>query len=125
MRISTKYKEITDLINDAQDRQSDIANNISEMNVYMSDSEIPSEDIYRKALEKQITSTFNFMNERSTNYTVRILKFVESLQKYITQKYGSVDSFLINNNLKVKSTFADISESVGYSINSDLISDVS
>ena len=125
MRISTNYKEITDLINDAQERGSDIVFYIDKMIADLNSSEIPSTDIHREKLEEQINSTSNRLSLNNISYTTQLLNFVEALQGYITEEYGSVDEFLSDNKIKVKTTFADISEEVGYTILPSNISDVS
>ncbi len=125
MQISSKYKEITDGINDAQLRGEDIVGFVDQMTVDLSNSEISSEDIHRQRLESQIDSTSNRLSINNVTYIPQMLTFVGDLQKYITEKYGSVDTFLSDNKIKVKSTFAAISEEVGYTILPTNISDVS
>jgi len=125
MKISANYKEISDLINDAQLRGSDIVSHTDQMGTDIANSEIPSVDIERVRLEEQIDSTSNIFSQKNVSYTVRMLQFVGALQKYITEEYGSVDDFLRDNSIKVKSTFADISDEAGYTIDPSLISDVS
>jgi len=125
MRISNKYKEITDNINDAWLRGSDIVSFVSKMGTDLSDSEIPSDDLNKMRLENQINATSNLLTSHNIYYTPQLIKFVSYLQKYITNKYVSVDTFLSENNIKVKSTFADISEASGYPILPINISDVS
>ena len=125
MKISSRYKEISDNINDAQERGSDIVSFVDNMITELNDSEIPSVDIDRERLEKQISSTSDNLIEKNIDYTPQMLKFVGDLQRYITERYISVDNFLSDNNIKVKSIFAAISEEVGYEILSTNISDVS
>jgi hypothetical protein len=125
MKISTNYKEISDLINDAQERGSDVVSFIDQMAIDLNNSEIFSEDIHKEKLEKQINSTSFNLSSDNVDYTIQLRNFVEALQKYITEKYGSVDTFLGENSIKVKTTFADISEEVGYTILPGNISDVS
>jgi hypothetical protein len=125
MKISSKYKEITDTINDAQERGSDIVSFVDNMITSLESSEIIAEDIHRQRLEAQITSTSNNLTNRNVSYTTQMKTFVGDLQKYITEQYGSVDTFLSDNKIKVKSTFAAISEDVGYTILPTNISDVS
>lgn len=119
------YKIVADLINDAQARGSDIASFVDKMATDLDSSEIPSIDIHREKLDDQISSTLDSLTLNNVNYTTQMLKFVGDLQRYTTSKYGSVDTFLGNNSIKVKSTFADISEEVGYPILPGNISDVS
>lgn len=125
MQISTNYKEITDLINDSQERGTDIVFFVDKMITDLDSSEIPSTDIHREKLEVQINSTSNLLSLNNVDRTPQLLKFVRVLQKYITDSFGSVDDFLSDNKIKVKTTFADISEEVGYPILPSNISDVS
>ena len=103
MKISSKYKEITDTINDAQERGSDIVSFVDNMITSLESSEIIAEDIHRQRLEAQITSTSNNLTNRNVSYTTQMKTFVGDLQKYITEQYGSVDTFLSDNKIKVKS----------------------
>jgi hypothetical protein len=125
MDIASIYKPMTDLINDAQERGSDMVFFVDKMATDLDSSEIPSTDIHREKLDNQIISTSNKLRLNNINYTTQMLKFVGVLQRYITGKYGSVDTFLSDNDIKVKSTFADISERVGYPILPGNILDVS
>ena len=119
------YKTVSDLINDAQVRGEDIVAFVDKMATDLNSSEIPSDDIHKEKLEAQINSTSNRLSLNNISYTTQLLNFVEALQGYITEEYGSVDEFLSDNKIKVKTTFADISEEVGYTILPSNISDVS
>ena len=119
------YKTITDLINDEQLRGLDIVSFVDNMVTNLNNSEILFEDIYRQRLEAQIISTANNLSGRNVSYTPQLVKFVTDLQKFMTNKYGSVDIYLSDNKIKVKSTFAEISEAVGYPILPTNVSDVS
>lgn len=121
MNLSDKYKTITDIISNAQDRGEDIVNYINNMTTDLSNSEINEESIDRKKLENQITVTSNVVNKRHNLYTEQLLTFVLKLQKYIDSNYISVNRFLRDNSIKVLQTFADISEEVGYPIDDDNI----
>ena len=126
MKISENYESISSLINSAQERGVDIVNFITQMRTDLGNSEIPSVDISRQRLEKNIDPVFFRLNSNNVFYTEDLLKFVGNLQKYITEKYGSVDTFLSDNNIKVGSTFADISKEAGYPISSsNIILDIS
>jgi hypothetical protein len=123
--VSNIYKEASDLINDAWLRGDDIVGSVNNMLVELDASEIPEEDIHRQRLEEQINSTSFRLSDANVSYTPQLRKFVSELQSYVTNKYGSVDTFLSDNKIKVKSTFAAISEAVGYPISPTNISDVS
>ena len=116
MEIEDIYKDMTDKISDAQDIGVGIISHIEQMNIDLNNSEIPNEDTNKEKLENQISATYNILNLKNNIYTIQMLKFVQSLQKYITDKYKSIDIFLSKNSIKVKSTFANISETVGYLI---------
>jgi hypothetical protein len=110
------YKIVADLTNDAQERGTDIVYFVDKMATDLDSSEIPSTDIHREKLENQINSTSNVLTSNNIIYTTKMLDFVGELQGYTTDQYGSVDTFLEENSIKVKSTFADISEATGYPI---------
>ena len=103
MRIEEIYKTMTDYINDAQGRGENIVYYIDKMRTDLNNSEIFSEDLNKEKLENQIISTSNLLTLRHNSYTIQMLNFVRLLQKHITDEYSSVDIFLSNNGIKVKS----------------------
>ena len=115
------YKTISDLINAAQARGEDIVSYIDQMETDLTNSEIPSVDIERQRLESQISATSNLLESRHNAYTTQMLNFVFKLQTYINNNYSSVNDFLADSNIKVKSIFADISNEVGFPIDSSNI----
>ncbi len=115
------YKMVADLINESQDRGSDISSKILQMRNDLDNSEIDDENIDKLWLYNEIDRTYAETNTQHNNYSSEILNFVQKLQKYITDKYDSVSSFLRENNLTVLPTFAEISNLVGYPIDNDLI----
>lgn len=122
---ATQYKIIADLINNAQDRGSDILGHLTQMTTDLSNSEILEDSIDRQRLEDQIDVTFDVIDIRHNSHTKFMLDFVYILQKYIDDNYSSVDDFLSDNSTKVLSVFADISERVGYTISTENIENVS
>lgn len=122
---ANRYKIIADLINNAQDRGNKITHYIENMNIILSNSEIPSFSIDRQRLESQIDVTLDIMINYHQDYATHMINFVSALQKYIDDSYSSVNDFLSDNNIKVLSIFADMSEIVGYPIDSANIEDIS
>jgi len=110
------YKSVADLIDSAQRRGSDIIGYINQMRIDLEDSELNEEDIERQRLENQIATTYNILNARHNNYTSAIKTFVFNLQKFTEDNYGSVNNFLKEEDIQVKTVFADISMVVGYLI---------
>ena len=122
---SDRYKSIVDLIDGAQRRGGDIVSFVDQMNIDLGNSEILSEDNERLRLEKQITATSLLLNSRHNDFTSQMLDFVFQLQKYIDDNYTSVNDYLSNNSIQVKSVFAEISENVGYTIDPSNIEGIS
>jgi len=116
MILSERYKTIADLINNAQDRGSEVASHVLSMDTTLSNSEISALSIDRQRLEDQIDVTLDIMTKYHQDYTKQMTDFVYALQKYIDDNYTSVNDFLSDNNIKVLPVFADISRTVGYPI---------
>jgi len=125
MILVNAYKIIADLINDAQSRGDEIVDHIEDMNTTLSNSEILSSSIHRQKVESQIDVTLNVMINRHQVYTIQMMNFVLALQKFIEDNYSPINDFLFNNSIKVFSTFANISEAVGYIIDDVNIEDIS
>ncbi len=125
MKLEDIYKTIADLIDSSQVRGLDIVFYVDKMAVDLENSEIPSDDIERLRLESQIETTSNLLAQRHNVYTIQLLKLVEALQRYVDDNFISVNSFLSSNDIQVKSVFADISNEVGYLIDSSNIEGIS
>lgn len=125
MKLEDIYKIVADLIDSSQMRGGGIVSYVDRMKVDLENSEIPSEDIERLRLESQINTTSILLTQRHNVYTVQLLKFVEALQRYIDENFVSINNFLSSNDIQVKTIFADISNTVGYSIESSNIEGIS
>jgi hypothetical protein len=121
MRIADIYQTVADNINSAQDRGGDIVSYVDQMMTDINDSEIPTNDTNKKTLESQINATSHLLILKNNTYTVEVLNFVRELQKYVTEEYGSINTFLRDHGILVGVTFADISKTVGYPIDADNI----
>jgi len=120
-----RYKRIVDLINNAQDRGSDVVGYFSSMLDTLDDSEIVAGSTDRLRLEDQIEVTSEVMEGHHQQYARTMSDFVFVLQKYVTDTYGSVNDFLSDNNIQVLPVFADISEVVGFPIDAGNIENIS
>jgi len=116
MTLPELYKLIADIINDVQDRGSDIVSYVNQMTTNLSNSEIPSFDIERQRLDSQIRITSKVLERMHIDYIPQLLEFVFKLQKYVDDTYVSVNDFLSTYGIQVKPTFANISKEVGYPI---------
>jgi len=110
------YKKIADLVTSIQDRGLNITENITLMSTLLYDNDVWVYNVDKEWLYKIINSNYNKFYNAHYLKSTQIQDFVKSLQKYVTTEYGSVDSFLEDNNLQVFVTFAQISEMVGYII---------
>lgn len=119
------YKEIADLIDSAQSKGEKIVSEILNMKNILENSEIPSYDVDRQYLESTIDSTYNKMNSLHVQIDPKMLSFVAALQNHIAIYYGSLNDFLFNNGIVVKTYFASISEATGNIINSENIEEIS
>ena len=117
------YKTIADLINDYQKNgesidihMEDILETINLLD--MSDTNGLKINLYNQFFQHKI----DFYN-KTIKYTSEILNLVRKLQENVLRDYDSVDDFLEQNSLTVKSIFADISEDAGYLISDQYIRD--
>lgn len=115
------YQSTADLIDSAQKRGSDIANKVEYMKTILEGSEISSSDVARQHLESVINMTYDNLYSKHYLYDSRISSFISSLQRYVEKKYGDLNTFLFNNGIVVGASFAGISSSTGYSIDSNNI----
>jgi hypothetical protein len=122
---SVRYKVITDLINNSQDRGNDIVTHLNNMLDTLSISEILESSTDRQRLESQIDATLTIVEERHQSYNSFVRDFVFILQKYIDDNYSSVNDFLFDNGIQVLPVFAEISNLVGYPIDSVNIENIS
>ncbi len=113
---ANRYKTITDLINSAQGRGTEITQYFSTMLTTLSDSEITAGSTDRQRLESQINATSDVMNDYHQSYSKFTIDFVFVLQKHVDDNYSTIDDFLSDNGIKVLPIFADISSVVGYPI---------
>lgn len=122
---STLYKQLADLLNSAQEHGPSMISHISQMNTDMRASEIPSDDHNRQILMDALGKTYDKLNQNHAIYTSHMLEVVRQLQKHVDTNYSSVNDFLNDNAIQVKSTFADMSHEVGYTIEATFIESLS
>ena len=99
----------------AQDRGDNISVALTQMRADLINSEITSENIDKKWLFEGIDDTYKSADQKHNN-SHDIMLFVADLQAHITNEYGSVNSYLSDNSIQVPQSFADISETAGFTI---------
>jgi hypothetical protein len=114
---SLDYKSISDNISDFIDQYINMyndLNNILSLNNSISSSLMNS---YTYAIENQTNlMLLDIKTNNTILYSEDLKSLGNSLQNHIINYYGDINSFLNNNSLKVKQTFADFSNSLGYEI---------
>lgn len=115
------YKKIADFINSSQKVGKNISSNIVQMRNDLDNSEVDDNNIHKKMLYNEINKVYDVINVVHNNYNKELLYLVKQLQLYIVNNYGSVNKFLEDNSESVFQYFADISETVGYPIDPNLI----
>ncbi len=121
IEFTTFYESVSDLISTAQDRGTDISLSLLNMKRDLENSEITSDNIDKKWLFEGVNTAYKKANLKHNNYSKVIIDFVFKLQVHIATEYGSVDSYLEDNNIQVPQTFADISNAVGFTIDASNI----
>jgi hypothetical protein len=89
------------------------------MSTNLSDTNTSQDNI--AAFAPDILLCANNLSAQQQIPSTQILKAMVSLQSLITTEYGSVNTFLTENNMTVTQNFATFSNIVGYAISSNLI----
>jgi len=119
---SSDYKEISDDIADLFDTESGMISSLTSMESAMLDSDVFFRDSNRVDLLSRISEVYFLVASRySTPEQTLEVDLVSALQRHILRSYSSVDEFLNDNGVKVKSAFAALSAAAGYSISSSNI----
>jgi hypothetical protein len=110
------YKQITDLIGQSYKNGTDIVEEIDAAVVDLNSSETSANNIDKQWLLNALGSTSTSLNKKHVLYSPELTKLVTVLQQHIVNNYGSIDSFLEDNEIIVSTIFASISEDLGFPI---------
>ncbi len=116
IEFTTFYESVSDLISTSQDRGENISTALCNMKRDLENSEVISQNIDKQWLFEGVNATYKKADLKHNTYSRVVLDFVFRLQIHITTTYGSVDSYLEDNNIQVPQTFAIISELIGFTI---------
>lgn len=118
---STLYKQVADLIDSVQYRNTDMLNLHNHLALVIDDSEVDDNNIDKQWLYNTfINSKETFNNEHYiTRYSIKDI--VREMQRHVQGIYGNVNNYLLDNNIRVYWTFASISAEVGFIIDDDNI----
>lgn len=121
------YKLFSDFLALGQDQETifvdysdEIIDTLDELLLYLKNkSERGEANFYNSPIGPLYTEVKNNKNDIQNNKItspVLMLSVVSSLQKHVENNYGEINDFLSDNSIKVKQTFADLSDLAGYEI---------
>lgn len=121
MILANEYKNIADNIDSfltsntiILEEQSSLDDNFTDLKTLINTQD-PNTLLTKGAIDLQnIKTSINALLNVNTNKDIQI--YVKNLQKHVLKTYSSIDSFLSTNNIKVKNKFAELSNSLGFSI---------
>lgn len=121
------YKSFSDNLANGQDQEEliignfdDILANMAILLAYIqSASQYNGAEFYNSpigGLDAEITNNKEKIQDEKIDTATAISSVVFALQKHVEDNYGDINDFLSDNAIKVKQTFADLSEIEGYTI---------
>jgi len=117
---TTEYKSISDDLGEAHTQGFFMSDNMFDMSNSLSAAQVET-GFNRTQLSAFIEETYYLTTDNHRTARKEILDVVRLLQGLIIDENGDVNQYLVDNNLKVRQDFADLSEIVGFSINSENI----
>lgn len=111
---ATLYTNIACMIELLDTRYTDMDTELDSMIDILADTDASATRIIK--LEQQINKTLGAIADNQTSTPQYVLDAVKALQQHVTRLYGSVNSFLTANGIKVPQHFADVSAEAGYTI---------
>jgi hypothetical protein len=112
-----EYIQIADNIGWTQDAASAAIVDIQQMSFDLDSNGVAAGNIQKDNLTANINAVFAKISKDFENPSQMMRRLVKNLQQHVTTHYGSVNGFLSDNGLKVSSSFASVSDAVGFEIN--------
>jgi hypothetical protein len=116
-----KYQIIADNINSAQSRGDAMITLTETMEVNWANSEVDDDNIDKIFVSNSIINNRDLLSRKHVSVSNKLLTFIIELQKQASAGFDDINSYLSANSIIVGQTFADLSEDVGFSINSSNI----
>ena len=119
----TIYKNISDIMTIGLESKDSVNTLITEIQTLTTSSRLAVEKLSRSRTLSlsDIESSFILEETKTASEDQLNLIFLAVLQQHIERYAGSVNSYLASNSIKVKKTFADASNEIGYSIDASHI----
>lgn len=118
---ATEYKLISDKLGEGYSRGQLMADRLDDMKATLDNSKFTDGDFNKRQLRKKIVETRSKLFNKHVNISSELQSFIIAFQNHVVVHYGSVNEFLEDNGILVSQDFADLSDSLGYEINSNNI----
>lgn len=115
---NSDYKFISDRIGLAHAQPGKAASTLRKMFTNYNNNDIPANDTLKLWLVNIVVRTYDTLVDSHVTLNPVITSFVSALQDHVVERFGSVDSYLLNNDILVSAEFAAISSAAGYEIDS-------
>jgi len=118
---ASSYKIIADYLGNIQAYGEDIRDHVGTARDYLDNNRVSDSDFQKIRLSNILQNLYKDLDNQHTEITTEMKTFVVNLQNYIIASYGDINQFLRDNDTKVNANFASLSDTIGFSIDSDNI----
>ena len=118
---ASSYKIIADYLGNIQNYGEDIRDHVGTARDYLDNNRVSDSDFQKIRLSNILQNLYKDLDNQHTQITTEMKTFVVNLQNYIISSYGDINQFLRDNDTKVNANFASLSDTIGFSIDSDNI----
>lgn len=117
----SSYKQIADYLGLIQSYGEDMRDHVGIAKDYLDNNEVPNNNDSKVLFSNTLQDLYNSIESRHYDITSEMANFVVKLQNYIIDVYGDINEFLSSNNTMVNIYFAELSEELGFPIDSSNI----
>ena len=118
---ASSYKIIADYLGNIQNYGEDIRDHVGTARDYLDNNRVSNSDFQKIRLSNILQNLYKDLDNQHTQITTEMKTFVVNLQNYIISSYGDINQFLQDNDTKVNTNFASLSDTIGFTIDSDNI----
>ena len=116
MIMASEYDNIASSLGNYRESFFESAYKMLDMQETLNQTDWDLTDLDRYNMNNAIVNAYNVIVRNYVNNS-RINKMVASLQNHVIRNYGSINDFLLDNEILVPQSFADMSNDLGFEIN--------